>query len=108
MARECGGLLGGPGDSGGGGGLSGTLVLGRPTNRSITANLLAPTPQSVYLEFGLQAGVYTGETAPLALAANLPQEVTLTGLTGNSRYYYRIRFRPPARRPTTRARSMRS
>ena len=72
----------------------GTLVLGRPTNRSIAANLLAPTAQSVYLEFGLQPGVYTGETAPLALAANLPQEVTLTGLTGNSRYYYRIRFRP--------------
>ena len=71
----------------------GTLVLGRPTNQSIVANVLAPTAHSLYLEFGLQPGVYTGQTPPVALAANFPREVTIAGLVTNARYYYRIRFR---------------
>ncbi len=71
----------------------GTLVLGRPTNQSIVANVLAPVAHSLYLEFGLQPGAYTGQTPPVALAANVPREVTIAGLVTNARYYYRIRFR---------------
>ncbi len=73
----------------------GTIVLGRPTNQSIAANLLAPSAQSVYLEYGIRTGTYTGQIDAVALAANVPQEVTLPGLTANTRYYYRIRFRTP-------------
>lgn len=73
----------------------GTIVLGRPTNKSIAANLLAPSAQSVYLEFGTQPGVYSGQSEVLTLAANVPQAVTVTGLAGNTRHYYRIRFRGP-------------
>ena len=74
---------------------TGTIVLGRPTNQSIAANLLAPSAQSVYLEYGIRTGTYTGQIDAVALAANVPQEVTLPGLTANTRYYYRIRFRTP-------------
>jgi hypothetical protein len=74
----------------------GTLVLGRPTNRSIAANLLSSSAQSVYLEYGTRPGTYTAQVEAITLAANVPQELTLPGLTGNTRYYYRIRFRGPA------------
>ena len=36
----------------------GTIVLGRPTNKSIAANLLAPSAQSAYLEYGTRTGAY--------------------------------------------------
>ncbi len=74
----------------------GTIVLGRPTNKSVAANLLAPAALSVYLEYGVRAGVYTGQTEPVALAAGVPRAVELTGLAGNARHYYRIRFRSAA------------
>lgn len=73
----------------------GTIVLGRPTNRSIAANLLAPSALSVYLEVGPQPGAYSAQSDTVTLAANTPQAVTLTGLAANARHYYRIRFRTP-------------
>ncbi|MBL9202764.1 MAG: metallophosphoesterase [Opitutaceae bacterium] len=73
----------------------GTLVLGRPTNKSIAANLLSSTALSAYLEYGAQAGAYSAQLDPVTLVAGTPQAVTLTGLAANTRYYYRIRFRAP-------------
>src|SRR6185503_14910079 len=70
----------------------GTIVLGRPTNNSIAANLLAPAALSAYLEFGPQSGAYPGQIDAIALAANVPQEVTIPGLAANRRYFYGIRF----------------
>jgi hypothetical protein len=74
----------------------GTIVLGRPTNKSIAANLLAPSALSVYLEYGTQPGAYAVQIDPVSLAANVPQEVTINGLSANTRYYYRLRFRVPS------------
>ncbi len=71
----------------------GTIVLGRPTNASIAANLLSPTAQSAYLEYGTERGTYRAQSEVLTLAANTPQTVSLAGLAGNTRHYYRIRFR---------------
>src|SRR5687767_11314904 len=74
----------------------GTIVLGRPTNTSIAANFVAPAASTVYVEYGTQAGAYSGQSDLVTLAANVPREVTLSGLTANTRYYYRIRFRAAA------------
>ncbi|MBL9209507.1 MAG: hypothetical protein JNL92_03515, partial [Opitutaceae bacterium] len=71
----------------------GTIVLGRPTNESVAGNLLTSTALSAYVEYGTQPGVYPAQTAAVALAAGVPQEIVLAGLRGNSRHYYRIRFR---------------
>ena len=71
----------------------GTVVLGRATNQSVAANLLAPANLTVYLEYGTRTGTYGTEIPPVSLSANVPQEVTLGGLTANTRYYYRLRFR---------------
>lgn len=74
----------------------GTIVLGRPTNKSIAANLLAASAQSAYVEYGTRTGAYTGQIDPVSLVANVPQEVTISGLAANTRYFYRIRFRAAA------------
>ena len=77
---------------------AGTIILGRPTDSSITANVLSPTAASVYLEYGTQPGAYAVQTAATALAANQPLEVNLApgALLPNTRYYYRLRHRGPA------------
>src|SRR4051812_49240331 len=71
----------------------GTIVLGRPTNKSVAANLVAPSALSTYLEYGTQSGAYPAQIDPVTLTANAPQEVTINALAANTRYYYRIRFR---------------
>ena len=37
-----------------------TQVLGRPTNNSITTNVLAPGNIEAYAEYGVKKGVYSG------------------------------------------------
>ena len=74
---------------------SGTIVLGRPTDKSIAANVLAPTAQNLFVEFGTQPGSYPGQSNQVPLAANQPAELELSALSPNTRYYYRLRFRLP-------------
>lgn len=74
---------------------SGSLVLGRPTDVSIAANVLAPTALSFYLEYGTTSATYTAQTPAANLAANVPQELTIFSLKPNTRYYYRLRFQAP-------------
>ena len=74
---------------------TGTLVLGRPTTNSIAANLLAPTALNFYLEYGSKSGAYPAQTPTSALAANVPQEITLTHLQPDTRYFYRLRYQAP-------------
>lgn len=73
----------------------GNIVLGRPTDRSVTVNALFTTDHdSVYLEYGEQPGVYTRQTPPkLAIKANVPYQEVIGGLDANKRYYYRVRYR---------------
>ncbi len=74
---------------------AGSLVLGRPTDVTIAANVLAPTALTFYLEYGATSGSYTAQTATANLAANVPQEQTIAALKPNTRYYYRLRFQAP-------------
>lgn len=71
----------------------GNIVLGRPTNNSITVNVLFTKNQdSVYLEYGVAPGVYTNQTtAKQNIKANVPYEEVISGLEANRRYYYRVR-----------------
>ena len=75
----------------------GNIVLGRPTDRSITVNVLFTANQDeVYLEYGENPGSMTNQTAPKqAIKANMPYEDVISGLQPNRRYYYRVRFKGP-------------
>ncbi|MBL8191086.1 MAG: metallophosphoesterase, partial [Acidobacteria bacterium] len=73
----------------------GNIVLGRPTDRSITVNVLFTANQdSVYLEYGESPGLLTQQTTPKPnIRANEPFEDVISGLQPNRRYYYRVRYR---------------
>jgi hypothetical protein len=72
-----------------------TIVLGRPTDASIAASVLGTQGTQVYMEYGTSPGAYTGTTAP-AMLPSTPLIVSAIGLSANTRYYYRIRYRGPS------------
>ena len=69
------------------------VVLGRPTDKTITVSLLAKSAAEVFLEIGSVAGKYTRKTAITPLPAGQPAEVILDGLTPNTEYFYRLQYR---------------
>ncbi len=71
----------------------GTVVLGNPTDHSITLNVLAGDPLEAFVEYGMQSGIYPDQTLPAQIESAVPFEYMLTELQPNMRYYYRIRFR---------------
>ena len=70
-------------------------MLGRPTDHSVTMNILPAEALEVYVEYGVAPGVYTARTPAVRLAGSQPFEITLEGLQPDARTYYRIRHRPP-------------
>jgi hypothetical protein len=68
-------------------------LLGRPTDNSVTVNVVADTALEVYFEYGTSPGVYTGQTGTATFAANTPIEMVIGGLASNTQYYYRMRYR---------------
>ncbi len=73
--------------------LSGSVVLGRPTDHSITANVLSSNAVQMYLEYGLSSGTYSAQSPATNIAAGAPVEVLLSPLASNTRYYYRLRYK---------------
>ena len=69
------------------------IVLGNPTDESVTASVLAYSPTEGYIEFGLQRGDYPSQSTHVRLEAGKPRELILDGLVANSRYFYRWRSR---------------
>ncbi len=77
------------------GSFRGTIVLGSPTDSSIVANVYAPDQSgTLYIVYGSTPGIYDKQTASRALVAGTPAEITLQGLSSNTRYYYRLYFQP--------------
>ena len=82
------------------GGATYNVILGRPTDTSVTASILAATGSSAYLEYGTssaQTGFYSGMSAtvspPVTQTTNPVIEVQVTGLTPNTKYFYRVNYR---------------
>lgn len=71
-----------------------SIVLGRPTDHSITASILFPDAQEHFVEYGIAPGDYASTTAILMNTPGVPDEVEIDGLIANTRYYYRIQHRP--------------
>ena len=72
------------------------IVLGRPTDSSVTANILFDTPVQMYFEYGTNSGTYTATTSQITTALGEPVEVKMAGLVVETRYYYRVRYKKPA------------
>ena len=69
-----------------------TVILGRPTNNSVTASLMFDQNVQFYLEYGTTSGNYTGNTTVYNGTMNITDEVDMTGLLPDTRYYYRVRY----------------
>jgi hypothetical protein len=69
---------------------SATELLGRPTDTSITLNVVPSSNGQAYFELGTTPGVYTAQTSPVALTSGTPANILIQNLQPNTRYYYRI------------------
>ena len=68
-------------------------ILGRITDRSVTASVVSYVAAEGYIEWGTEQGNYPNRTQPVKLAAGEPVEFALPGLTPNTQYFYRRRQR---------------
>lgn len=69
------------------------LILGRPTDQSITVSVLPTEDLEVFFEYGLKPGRYEGKTKPSRVQSVKPSELVINGLKPDAQYYYRIRYR---------------
>jgi len=70
-----------------------TEILGRPTDTSITMNILFDKSVNVYWEYGLTSGVYTANTSIYTTITDTPIEVNFSNLLPNVKYYYRTKYK---------------
>ena len=69
------------------------IVLGRPTNNSISINLIAQASGQAYFEYGTQTGNYSeGQTSAVSVTSGDPVIIQINGLNSDTKYYYRLRF----------------
>jgi len=64
------------------------VILGRPTDTSITLSLLSAIDQTVSVAYGPENA--TPQTITASLVANTPQEIPLTNLTPDTSYLYTL------------------
>lgn len=69
------------------------VVLGRPTDKSVTASVLAYAERDGVIAYGPHAGAPSEKTSSFPLPAGEPAEIGLTGLSANTRYFYTLRTR---------------
>lgn len=72
-----------------------SVVLGRPTDQSVTASVVSTQAREAYLEYGARPGRYEQRSEIVKLAAGIPQHLQMGRLAPNSRVYYRLRHRLP-------------
>lgn len=72
-----------------------SVVLGRVGDTAATASVLSKEKAEVVVEYGTGADKFGSKTKAVTLAAGVPAEVPLTGLTANTRYFYRVGTRKP-------------
>lgn len=70
-----------------------SLMLGRPTDKSIILNVLSNQTTEGYCEYGAKPALYTNKTSMLSFLAGEPKEILLDKLSSNSQYYYRCHYR---------------
>jgi hypothetical protein len=74
---------------------SGQELLGRPTDTSITINVVPDEEIELYYEYGTSSGVYPWQTTASSATGGQPYEVIISGLQPDTKYYYRMQYRTP-------------
>ena len=69
------------------------IVLGDPTEASVTASIVAYSPLEGYFEYGADRGDYDKRSELVRLEPEVAAEVVLAGLVPNTQHFYRWRSR---------------
>jgi phosphodiesterase/alkaline phosphatase D-like protein len=70
------------------------IILGRPTNKSVTANIIPDHDVEFYVEYGTTSGSYISQTTTYTGTADQPIEFVIGGnLSTNTRYFYHLVYR---------------
>ncbi|MFY8021155.1 MAG: metallophosphoesterase, partial [Bacteroidia bacterium] len=69
------------------------ILLGRPSNTSITASIMFEQEADFYLEYGIESGVYSQNTSTIHAQPNSPIEVEIDNLQSNKKYYYHLKYK---------------
>jgi len=67
------------------------ILLGRPTDTSVTASIIFPANRFFYLEYGAAPGNYTHTTPVMQAPSGVPQEVLMNKLKPDAQHWYRVR-----------------
>ncbi|MCX5632360.1 MAG: metallophosphoesterase family protein [Phycisphaerae bacterium] len=68
-----------------------SLVLGRPTDKSVVVSILSAEEFDGYIEYGTSSGNYTNKTDAVIISAGKPTEIILNKLQPNTQYFYRLK-----------------
>ena len=69
-----------------------TEILARPTDNSVTMNILMDQQTEVYWEYGTVSGSYTFSTPTFTAQKDSVLEAVFSGLLPDTKYYYRTRY----------------
>ena len=69
---------------------TGDELLGKPTDSSITINIVPASAIEYYYRYGKAKGDYDWQTANVTATGGQPSEITITGLDPDTRYYYQM------------------
>ena len=70
-----------------------SIILGRPTDTSITASILFDQNVQYYIEYGTVSGIYPSVTPTYTNVSKTPDEIDLVNLVANTKYYYRMVYK---------------
>ena len=70
------------------------VILGRPTDSSVTLSVMFDQPAEFRIRTGLQSGIYTLNTQVVQFDGATPLEILRDSLKPDSRYYYTLEYRP--------------
>jgi hypothetical protein len=74
---------------------TGEELLGKPTDSSITINVVPASTMEYHYQYGTAPGSYTWQTSNATATGGEPHEVVIAGLDPNTQYYYRMRYHLP-------------
>ena len=80
-----------------------SVILGRPTATGIAANFVSARTTTARLEYGTASGHYSASSPTITLLPGKPQELDLTGLQSDTRYFYRVTLTPAGEPPVVMA-----
>ena len=69
------------------------IILGRPTNTTITMSILFIQSADVQIQYGTVSGKYDKSTNLYSVQANIPSEIEIAGLLPNTKYYYTLSYK---------------